>query len=101
MPAVPIAGELVPYLEVAMASSKTDLVFPGRDGRLLSRRVQFEQVLRRALRRANILTGWRHTCRRKGCGYVVQAPNAEIRRCRRLYSRIESLDQSGHPEQDD
>ena len=64
-----------------MAESKTDLVFPARDGRLLSRRVQLEQVLRRALRRANILTGWRHTCRRKNCGHVEHAPDAEIRRC--------------------
>jgi len=79
--AVPIAAELAPYLEVAMAESKTDLVFPARDGRLLSRRVQLEQVLRRALRRANILTGWRHTCRRKDCGHVEHAPDAEIRRC--------------------
>ena len=61
--------------------SKTDLVFPARDGRLLSRRVQLEQVLRRALRRANILTGWRHTCRRKDCGHLEHAPDAEIRRC--------------------
>jgi len=68
--AVPIAAELAPYLEVAMAESKTDLVFPARDGRLLSRRVQLEQVLRRALRRANIMTRWRHTCRRKDCGHV-------------------------------
>ena len=79
--AVPIAAELAPYLEVAMAASKTELVFPGRDGRLLSRRVQLEQVLRRALRRANILTGYRHTCRRKGCGHVEQAPDGEIRWC--------------------
>jgi len=79
--AVPIAAELAPYLEVAMAESKTDLVFPSRDGRLLSRRVQLEQVLRRALRRANILTGWRHTCRRKDCGHVEHAPDAEIRWC--------------------
>ncbi len=79
--AVPIAAELAPYLEVAMAASKTGLVFPGRDGRLLSRRVQLEQVLRRALRRANILTGYRHSCRRKGCGHVEQAPDGEIRWC--------------------
>jgi len=79
--AIPINDELTPYLEVAMAASKTELVFPGRDGRLVSRRVQLEQVLRRALRRANILTGWRHSCRRKGCGHVVQAPDAEIRWC--------------------
>jgi integrase len=79
--AVPIAAELSPYLEVAMAASKTALVFPGRDGRLLSRRVQLEQVLRRALRRANILTGYRHTCRPKECGYVEQAPDGEIRWC--------------------
>jgi integrase len=79
--AVPIAAELLPYLETAIAASATDLVFPGRDGHLLSRRVQLEQVLRRALRRANILTGYRHTCRRKGCGHVEHAPDGSIRRC--------------------
>jgi integrase len=79
--AVPIAAELLPYLETAIAASATDLVFPGRDGHLLSRRVQLEQVLRRALRRANILTGYRHTCRRKGCGHVEHATDGAIRRC--------------------
>ena len=86
--AVPIAAELAPYLEVAIAASRTELVFPGRDGGLLSRRVQLEQVLRRALRRANILTGWRHTCRRKDCGYVVLAPDDEIRRCPRCKMKL-------------
>ena len=79
--AVPIAAELLPYLETAIAASATDLVFPGRDGHLLSRRVQLEQVLRRALRRANILTGYRHTCCRKDCGHVEHAPDGSIRRC--------------------
>lgn len=69
------------YLEVAMAASKTELVFPNRDGRLLSRGVQLEKVLRRALQRANIVTGYEHRCRRKSCRKIVNAPDDEIRWC--------------------
>ena len=38
-------------------------------------------MLRRALRRADILTGYRHICRRKGCGHVELAPDGDLRRC--------------------
>jgi integrase len=78
---VPIATELVPFLEAAMGASPSDLVFPRSDGRMMSRKVQLEQVLRRALRRANIVTGYRHICRRKGCGHAVMTPDATLRRC--------------------
>ena len=48
---------------------------------MMSRQVQLELVLRRALRRANILTGYRHICRRRGCGHVELAPDDDLRRC--------------------
>ena len=48
---------------------------------MMSRTVQLELVLRRALRRANILTGYRHVCRRKGCGHAELAPDDDLREC--------------------
>ena len=44
---------------------------------MMSRQVQLELILRRALRRANILTGYRHVCRRPDCGHAELAPNNE------------------------
>jgi integrase len=79
--AIPIATELVPYLRAAIDASPSELVFPRPDGRMMSRQVQLELVLRRALRAANILTGYRHVCRRRGCGHAELAPNDKLREC--------------------
>src|SRR6266851_2941053 len=78
---IPIAAELVPYLERAIAVSPSEFVFPAPDGSMLRRDTGLEHVLRRALGRAGIVTGWRHVCRRKGCGYVEKTPDAALRRC--------------------
>jgi integrase len=78
---IPIAAELVPYLERALDESPTELVFPAEDGSMMRRDVSLEGVLRRALGRAGIATGWRHVCRKKGCGHFERAPNAALRRC--------------------
>lgn len=91
---IPIAHELVPHLEDAIDASSSELVFPRPDGTMMSPGVQLELVLRRGLRRAGIVTGYRHVCRRKGCGHREAAPNAEPRRCpkddRRLWLVAES-----------
>ena len=79
--AIPMATELVPYLRAAIDASPSELVFPRPDGHMMSRQVQLELVLRRALRAANILTGYRHVCRRRGCGQDELAPNDQLRRC--------------------
>ena len=78
---IPIAAELVPYLEQAISDSPSRFVFPGLDGGMMSRHLHLERVLRRALGRAGIATGWKHVCRRKGCGHVEKAPDAALRRC--------------------
>ena len=78
---IPIAEELVPHLAAAMAASPSELVFPRPDGRMQHEHVQLEQVLRSALRRAGIVTGYRHSCRRKGCGYKEAAQDGTLRRC--------------------
>jgi integrase len=79
--AVPINRELVPYLEKALAVSPSDLVFPAADGEMLKRQTQLEHVLRRAMRRAGLVTGYVHKCRRQGCGHQEPARDANSRRC--------------------
>jgi len=78
---IPIAAELVPYLEAALASSPSELVFPAPDGSMMSEQTGLEHVLRRALGRAGIATGYVHVCRRKGCKHRESAPDAALRRC--------------------
>jgi integrase len=43
--------------------------------------VDVEGVLRRAMRRAGLVTGHVHACRRKGCTHSEAAPDPALRRC--------------------
>jgi integrase len=81
--AIPIARELVPYLQHALEASPSDLVFPKSDeaGSMMRPDVALEGVLRRALARAGIVKSYTHVCRRKGCGHAEQAQDAVQRRC--------------------
>jgi len=49
---LPIASELVPYLNEAIGRSPSELVFPRPDGTMYPDTTQLEAILRRALRRA-------------------------------------------------
>lgn len=72
--AIPINSELVVYLRRTIAASPSELVVPAPDGTMLRNQTQLEHVLRRAMRRAGIVTGYNHKCRRKGCGHQEAAP---------------------------
>jgi integrase len=63
---VVLVSELRPYLEAAMASSPNELVFPREDGSPFEGEIRRNLVdhLRRALAKAGVVTGYRHTCRR-------------------------------------
>ncbi len=81
---LPIAEELVPYLEAALAASGSELVFPGRRGAMLARATPFSTILRRAMGRAGLVTGWKFTCRRckaRGEQHVERHPNKAARAC--------------------
>jgi integrase len=54
--AIPIAAELRPFLENAVAASSSELVFPGVGGMMMRTDVRLPSVLRRALGRAGIVT---------------------------------------------
>ena len=79
--AIPVARELVPYLQHALARSLVDseLVFPKEDGTMMRPDVALEGVLRRALGRAGIVRGYVHVCRKKGCGHAERAADASQR----------------------
>ena len=79
--AIPIARELIPYLQEAIPSSPSELVFPNPDGTTMRPDVKLDHTLRRAMARAGIVEGYTHVCRKKGCGYKEEAKDAEPRRC--------------------
>jgi len=55
--AIPINNELVAYLKRAVTASPSELVFPDEDGNMRLKHTALEDVLRRAMRRAGIVTG--------------------------------------------
>ncbi len=91
---VPISPELLPFLREAVDSSPSALVFPRPDGPMLSQEgTDFPGILRRALARAGIVTGYKHVCRARAndagardraaprCGHVEPAADRGLRRC--------------------
>jgi integrase len=77
---IPIATELVPFLQEALDRSPA-FVFPAVDGEMLSALTPLEDVLRRAMKHAGLVLGYTHVCRRKGCMHRELANEAELRRC--------------------
>ena len=76
---IPIAAELVPYLQAAIEASPSELVFPRPDGSRHPAAVDLVSILRTALRRAGIVEGYVHKCRR--CGHSEESREGEVRRC--------------------
>ena len=79
--AVPIADEAVPFLRQAIDGSLSSLVFPGPRGKMRSRYSPLEEVLRRALAHAEVVEGYQHVCRKRGCEHAEAAADGGIRRC--------------------
>jgi integrase len=80
---VPIPAEFVPFIEYALAAAPGGWLFPLEDGSMRTKFWQPEEILRRALKRAGIVTGYTHTCRRKTCRYSEEREDAEVRPCPR------------------
>jgi integrase len=78
---IPIAEECVPFLKYAIKVSTSELVFPRPDGTMYRGDIKLEVKLRRAMGRAGLTLGFKHVCRKKGCTYVEDAADAELRRC--------------------
>lgn len=79
---IPIADELMPYLEDAKKAARgSRFVFPAADGRMQPPDTALDKILRRALGRAGIVTGYRNVCRRRGCGYKHEQGEASREVC--------------------
>ena len=92
--AVPINSELLThYLYQAIRTSPSDLVFPAPDGKMFRRQTQLELLLRRAMRRAGLVTGYVHKCRRKGCGHQEATADANPRRCPTCNFKLSAIGQ--------
>jgi integrase len=80
---VRIPDELVPFLAHAIATFPGPWLFPDPDGGMRTVTWQPEDILRRALKRAGIVTGYTHVCRRSTCRYSEDRPDDHIRPCPR------------------
>jgi integrase len=80
---VAIPEEFVPFITYALRATKGPWLFPDETGAMRNKTWQPEDVLRRALKRAGIVTGYTHVCRRKTCRYSEEREDAEIRPCPR------------------
>ncbi len=77
---IPIAEELLPYLREALGSPG-EWLFPKADGSQHPENVDLVSIIRTALRKARIVTGFVHKCRRKGCGHQEESADGTQRRC--------------------
>ena len=80
---VRIPEEFVTFYAYALKTYPGRWLFPHRDGTMRDRTWQPEDILRRALKRAGIVAGFSHVCRRKSCRYTEERPDAEVRPCPR------------------
>ena len=85
-----VVKELRSFLEAAMAASPSDFVFARPDGSPFTPEIRFQLVdhLRRSLKRAGVVDGFRHICRRKGCGFVETRREASEDRCPKCNMRL-------------
>jgi integrase len=80
--AIPIAAELVPFLEHAIAASPSGLVFPRPDGsQWAEKAVNLCRILRQAMITAEVVEGYEHRCRRRGCKHREHAADKAQRFC--------------------
>lgn len=66
---IPIPEWLVPHIEIQLKRQKGRFLFARPDGTQWSKGVRLAGVVKSALGRAGMVTGWTHCCRRKGCAW--------------------------------
>ena len=76
----PIIDALRPYLEAALANQpENPLLFPHGNGQMLPRHTDVAAVVKRALKRAGLVLGYDHKCRR--CHTAERHADADKRHC--------------------
>lgn len=80
---LPVPTSLVPYLDEAL-KTKGPFMFPNPAGGMKNENAAPEDILKVAMRRAGLIEGWVHKCRRckkKGVTTHVRAADGEPREC--------------------
>jgi integrase len=79
---VPVPHGMWTLIREAIHASRCEYLFPksGGEGRQRAD-TKLSRTLRTALARARIVTGYRYTCRRKGCGIIQEDGTFDGRRC--------------------
>jgi len=85
---IPLATPLRPYLAGAILASRSEYVFPDDEGLMRSKDTKLRMVLQRALARAGLVLGYKHLCRRKGCGHSEQAKDRAERLCPKCHMKL-------------
>jgi len=89
---LPIPPQLVPYIEHAMATSGSELLFPASDGSMRSVDNDMARLTRTALARAGIVDGYDHICRRCKARnekqHTWRLPDEAERRCPKCDMRL-------------
>lgn len=85
---IPIPEEVLGDIREAIEASPSAYVFPRPDGRRQRRDTKLTRVLRTAMVKAGLVTGWRYSCRRKGCGFKEERTTLEGLSCPRCSFRL-------------
>lgn len=80
---IPIPDEVFEDIRAAVLESPSAYVFPRKDGRRQRRDTKLTRVLRTAMVKAGLVTGWRYSCRRQGCGYREERVTLDTVSCPR------------------
>lgn len=82
---VPVVDELLSYIQARMAQGVSEYLFPRHNGGMLTRHCSVNHVMRTALKRAGLISGYKHICRRHTCRYREFSPDSGVgkRKCPR------------------
>lgn len=70
-------------MQEAIDSSPSELVFPDAEGNRQRHDVKLQKVLRKAMVKAGIVSGYLHVCRKKKCGFKERRSNTTESQCPR------------------
>lgn len=90
---VPIPKWLLPVMEDHRTHARSRFVFPNAKGKQHRFDVKLTRKLRTAAKAAGLVTGYQHSCRRKGCGWSEELPDGTPIACPkcRFTSWVEGL----------
>lgn len=82
--AVPIPEALVPFLEMALADAErvgSPWLFSDAEGLMRTEHWDAARAFRTALKKAKLVSGYRHICRRKGCEFEETRKDDAVSQC--------------------